>query len=97
MFLHTFLTRHPETVATEIDGEVVLMSLVTGRTFGLDKVASRIWTLLESPRSIEAIVEELLKSYATTPEKCQADVIEFARQLSEAQLIVASSEQVVQK
>ncbi|HWZ95153.1 MAG TPA: PqqD family protein [Opitutaceae bacterium] len=86
----TLLTRHPETIATEIDGDVVLMSLVTGRTYGLDKRASRIWALLESPRSIEAIVAELLKSYATTAEKCQADLIEFARKLSEAQLTLAS-------
>ncbi len=83
---NALLSRNPETIATEIDGEVVLMSLVTGRTFGLDKRASRIWSLLEQPRTIEAIVTELLKVYDTTPEKCLAGVITFASNLSEAQL-----------
>ena len=80
------LSRHPETIATEIDGEVVLMSLVTGRTFGLDKRASRIWTLLEEPQAVEAIVAALLQVYDTTVEKCQADVMAFAEKLSAAQL-----------
>ncbi len=86
----TILSRHPETIATEIDGDVVLMSLVTGRTFGLDKRGTRIWSLIEQPRSIEGIVAELLKTYATTAEKCQSDVIAFASKLSDAQLVSAS-------
>lgn len=84
------VSRHPETIATEIDNDIVLMSLVTGRTFGLDKRGSRIWSLIEQPRSIEDIVRELLKHYATTAEKCQADVISFVEKLAEAQLASVS-------
>ena len=86
MSSQSLLSRNPETIATEIDGEVVLMSLVTGRTFGLDKRASRIWDLIAEPKSIDAIVAELLKVYDTPAEKCQADVTGFAKKLSEAQL-----------
>lgn len=86
---NTVLSRNPETIATEIDGEVVLMSLVTGRTFGLDKRGSAIWALIEQPRSIAAVVGELVKAYQVTPEKCQADVMTFAGQLVEAQLAAA--------
>ncbi len=87
---HALLSRHPETIATEIDGEIVLMSLATGRTFGLDKRGGRIWGLIEQPRSIESLVGELLKIYDTTAEKCQADTIEFAGKMTEAQLTVIS-------
>ncbi len=80
------LSRHPETIATEIDGEVVLMSLVTGRTFGLDKRGSRIWALIEQPRTVANVVAELLKVYDTTVEKCEADVGIFFGKLAEAQL-----------
>lgn len=84
------ITRHPETIATEIDGEVVLLSLVTGRTFGLDKRGSRIWSLLEQPRSVADVVAELLKVYETTAEKCQADLGTFVQKLLEAQLITVA-------
>lgn len=80
------ISRHPETIATEIDGEVVLMSLVTGRTFGLDKRGSRIWSLLEQPRSLEDAVAELLKVYNVPPETCLNDVTSFVSKLTEAQL-----------
>lgn len=86
----TLLSRHPETISTEIDGEVVLMSLVTGRTFGLDKRGSRIWSLLEQPRSVEDVVTELLVVYDTTREKCLADLLTFAGKLSEAQLVTVN-------
>ncbi len=83
---HAVISRNPETIATEIDGEVVLMSLVTGRTFGLDKRGSRIWALVEQPRTVAAVVTELLKVYDTTAEKCEADVAAFFGKLIEAQL-----------
>ena len=83
--------RRSDSIATEIDGEVVVMSIATGRTFGLDRRASRIWTLLEQPRTIDGIVEGLLKYYETSVEKCRADVIEFVGELVTNQL--ATTEQ----
>ncbi|MBI5425702.1 MAG: PqqD family protein [Opitutae bacterium] len=82
----TVLSRNPETIATEIDGEVVLMSLTTGRTFGLDKRGSAIWALIEQPRTVAAVVAELIKAYNVTAEQCQADVMTFVGKLVEAQL-----------
>lgn len=81
------ISRNSEAIATEIDGEVVLMSLVTGRTFGLDKRGSRIWGLIEQPRAVSGVVAELLKVYDTSPEKCEADLKIFFGKLAEAQLI----------
>lgn len=63
------------------------MSLVTGRTFGLDKRGGRIWSLLEQPRTLESLVSELLKKYDTTAEKCQEDVADFVGKLAETQLV----------
>ena len=84
------ISRHPETIATEIDGEVMLMSLITGRTFGLDKRASRIWALLERPHLVDELVEALLKQYETTAEKCREDVLAFIERMAENQLATVS-------
>jgi hypothetical protein len=84
------LSRHSETIATEIDGEVVLMSLITGRTFGLDKRGSRIWAILEQPCSIEEVVTKLLAFYDTSHDRCLADVLVFFDKLAEAQLVTSS-------
>lgn len=84
---HTVISKNPEAIATEIDGEVVLMSLITGRTFGLDKRGSRIWGLLEQPRALSSVVVELLKIYDAAPEKFEADLKVFFEKLAEAQLV----------
>ncbi len=90
---HALISRNPEAIATEIDGEVVLMSLITGRTFGLDKRGSRIWGLIEQPRAVSAVVAELLKVYNTTAEKCEADLLDFFGKLAEAQLVIVDEAQ----
>lgn len=85
------VSRHSETIATEIDGEVMLMSLGSGRTFGLDHRASRIWSLLEQPRTIDELVVELLRVYRTTAEQCRADVAEFIGNLAEQGLVIVKA------
>lgn len=83
----SLVSRNPEAIATEIDGEVVLMSLITGRTFGLDKRGSRIWGLIEQPRSVADLVSALLQIFDTSAERCEADLKIFLGKLSEAQLV----------
>jgi len=39
---------HPDVVWREVDGEVVLLNVVTGQYFGLDAVGSQVWILLQS-------------------------------------------------
>lgn len=42
------LLPHPDVVWREVDGEVVLLNVVTGQYFGLDPVGSQVWMLLQS-------------------------------------------------
>lgn len=42
------LLSHPDVVWREVDGEVVLLNVVTGQYFGLDPVGSQVWILLQS-------------------------------------------------
>lgn len=84
---NVLLRRRPDLIATEIDSEIVVMSIATGRTFGLDKRGSRIWALLEQPATVDALVQALLRHYDTTAEKCRADVLTFVETLVENQLL----------
>lgn len=42
------LLPHSDVVWREVDGEVVLLNVVTGQYFGLDPVGSHVWMLLQS-------------------------------------------------
>jgi hypothetical protein len=84
---NALIHRRADSIATEIDGEVVVMSVATGRTFGLDKRGSRIWALLEQPVTVDAVVQSLLSHYDTTAEKCRGDVLAFVEELIANQLV----------
>jgi hypothetical protein len=84
---NALLRRRADSIATEIDGEVVVMSIATGRTFGLDRRGSRIWMLLENPSTIDALVQALLQLYDTTAERCRGDVLKFVDELIANQLV----------
>jgi len=50
---------HPDVVWREVDGEVVLLNVVTGQYFGLDAVGSQVWILLQSAGPKGANLETL--------------------------------------
>ncbi len=50
-------------VTSNLDGEVIMMSIDKGKYYGLDAIASQIWELLETPCSIRALCDQLLPQY----------------------------------
>ena len=85
--LQTIFVRRANLVETEIDGEVVMLSLERGNCYGLDNSAARIWKLLETPKSVAAILETLTREYAVEVEDCRAEVLAFLDQLRQENLI----------
>ncbi len=50
----TIITQIEEIVASDIDGETVMMSIENGEYYGLDDIGSRIWELIEKPVKVSA-------------------------------------------
>lgn len=73
--------------------ETVLLDLASGIYFGLDPVGSRIWSLIESPRPISEIRDELLKEYEVDETTCENEVLRFLNQAAERGLIDFSAKQ----
>lgn len=81
------LHRRPDVLATDIDGEGVLMVPGQRRLFALDPVSARIWELLAEPIAVPAICERLCQEYAVDPVSCRQDVDAFVAELLAAGLI----------
>jgi hypothetical protein len=67
----------------EIDGQLVALDMNTGTCFGLNRVATRIWQLIEAPTSARAIAEVLVAEYDVTPETCTAQTLDLLQELAE--------------
>lgn len=81
--LSTVITRHPDMLSAEIGGEAVMMSIEKGAYFGLNPVATRIWDLIEQPKSLAELIAVIFGEYEVTPEQCEADVREFSADMIE--------------
>jgi hypothetical protein len=83
------LTVPENVVARTVDGLTVLLDVDTGRSFTLDAVGSRVWTLLSTADTAQAAYEALLSEFAADPETIRADVETLIEALTARALLVA--------
>jgi hypothetical protein len=84
----TKLQRKPGMLFNEIDGEVVMLSIENSEYYGMDKVGSRIWQLLEKPMLFNELVSKLLDEYEVTEEQCRLDTLGFVKKMTDKKLLV---------
>jgi hypothetical protein len=77
----------PEMLSTEFDQETVLMSISAGAYYGLEGPARSVWNLLETPQTLNQLVDRLLGEYDVSREDCAADVERFLGELDREGLL----------
>jgi hypothetical protein len=65
-----------------VGDELVMMNAVTGNYVTVSRVGSRIWELLERPRSVDDLCDRLVREFEVTPETCRADVRRFLDEMA---------------
>lgn len=88
----TVVARNEEPVSVEVDRTVVMMSLAQGMYFGLEGTGPRIWALLERPRTVADLCDELGREFEVDPDECLRDVTAFVEELRRAQLVTTRNE-----
>ncbi len=83
----SLVVRSRKLLSSEIDGETVMMSIESGKYYGLDEVGGRIWELLEKPRTADDISKQLLLDYEVEAAACEKDVMRFLQQLYDDDLL----------
>ncbi|WP_035241282.1 lasso peptide biosynthesis PqqD family chaperone [Desulfobacter vibrioformis] len=90
--LGTWVIRSEEVLDSEVDGEIVMMSIAQGTYSGLDNIGSEIWRLIETPRRVSEICDAMMERYDVERETCERDVLLFLNDLASDETI-----QVVEK
>ncbi|AEN73807.1 hypothetical protein Rhom172_1894 [Rhodothermus marinus SG0.5JP17-172] len=91
--LETVVVASPEQVSSKLGEEVVILNLRNGVYYGLDPIGTRIWELIQEPRSVRQVCEVLLEEYDVTFEQCAEDVLALMRDLQAQGLIEARDAQ----
>ena len=77
-------------VFSEIDGEVVMLSIENSEYYGLDDIGTSIWNLLENELTVSELVAILLNEYEVIESQCRKDVLQFLEKLAEKNLITVT-------
>ncbi|MGH7770354.1 MAG: PqqD family peptide modification chaperone [Candidatus Binatia bacterium] len=71
----------------DLVGEAVILNLKSGVYFGLDPVGGRVWSLIQEPKTVGAVVEALLQEYDVESSRCEADVLALLEELANRALL----------
>jgi hypothetical protein len=78
---------HPEQIAAEIDGQVVVMGLSQGKYVGFDAIATNVWHRLERTQSVSELCDGLAADFDGDLTVIRQDVVGLLTRLHELGLI----------
>lgn len=87
----TKISPHADVVWRLVEGEVVLLNVMSGQYYSLDAVGSRVWSLIpEGGATLGAISAALAEEYDAPVDQIQQDVETLMGHLRAVDLITAS-------
>lgn len=90
--LESTIRRNPRVVFRQLtDGTGVLLNLDSTHYHGVDNVGALIWSLLDGPRTVGALVSELRSQLTDPPAHVTEDVQAFVADLKDRDLVTAGT------
>jgi hypothetical protein len=88
-----YLAANPQQVAAKImEGEAILINLVTGMYYSMSDTGTFIWSLVEQGASVNQIAERLTDRFDVDLPRAQADLGELVNELEAEGLITRSAQ-----
>lgn len=83
----------PDHVITRVvGGSTVILDVQSGRSFTLDAVGSRVWSLLVSTGSVRMALDSLVSEFNAEPAQVEHDVLQLVERLADASLVTTVPE-----
>lgn len=76
-----------DNVSSKVADEEVILNLKNGTYYGLDPIGAHIWSLVQEPTSIGALIDRLVDHYEVGREQCMKDVTNLLRDMEENGLV----------
>lgn len=74
-------------VVRDLDGESVILNVQSGIYFGLDRIGTRVWQLIDELGDLDSIVRVMEDEYDAGRDVLRADVEALVAALLEKQLV----------
>ena len=86
--LQTVIARNPDIIHSVMDDEIVMMGVEQGSFFGIDRIGSHIWNLLETPMKVEDLLAKLVLEYEVEYGQCKEDTLLFLNEMLKNKVIL---------
>ncbi len=77
----TAYRRNGDWLGAALGVEWVMMSIESGNYLTLSRVGSRVWDLMESPKTIDELCALLVREFSVAPDACRHDVTRFIEEM----------------
>lgn len=78
-------------VSADLGDEVAILGVVGGRYFTVGDVAARIWSLVQQPVTVAALVAALVEEYDVSPGQLRTDVVRYLEELAGEGLVAVTA------
>jgi Coenzyme PQQ synthesis protein D (PqqD) len=85
--LESMIVQNSGNIASDMDGEKVLMNIKNSKYYNLGKLGGVIWDLIESPTQVTKLISTLMSEYEVEQNECERQVMNFLDLLYKENLI----------
>jgi Coenzyme PQQ synthesis protein D (PqqD) len=85
--LDTSVVASKEQASADLGAEAAVLNLKNGIYYGLNPVGARIWTLIQTPRTVREVRDTLIDEYDVDSDRCERDLVTLLQQLVEHDLV----------
>lgn len=79
--VHSVVSASPDQVSCPLDDESAILNLKNSVYYGMNAVGTRVWNLLQKPRSVGELRDLLLCEYEVDAERCEKDLLDLLEKL----------------
>lgn len=87
VWIHSKITKDPNQLSTQIDGNTVLFGVTAGKYFELDAIASDIWMRIDEHPVLGDLCESLARDYESDAATILSDIRPLIATLAEHKLL----------
>ncbi len=81
------IIKNKDILSSNMDDEVVMMSVENSEYYNLNPVGAKIWELLDNSPSFSGLIDKLLEEFNVDKDLCIKDTSEFLEELRSKGLI----------
>jgi Coenzyme PQQ synthesis protein D (PqqD) len=85
--IHSVVVATKDHVSCALGEESAILNMSNSVYYGMNAVGTRVWNLVQQPKSVREIRDRIADEYDVTPEQCDRDLLQLLEQMKAEGLI----------